>query len=75
VADYPPIENPDGGATVSPAQLRIHKTTEAASVLVGVPLLLWVATRPRKLTRAERGAVMSFAVGALVVDGWLLSRW
>lgn len=73
--DDPPVMTAEGGATVSRRQLGIHKSTEALSVFVGVPLLVWVATRSRKLTTAERSALALFAGAALVVDGWLLARW
>lgn len=73
--DYPPEIQDDGGATVSPRQLEVHQLTEAASVLVGVPLLLWVATRDRKLRTEEKLALAAFAAGAVVVDGWLWSRF
>ena len=73
--DYPPKIQEDGGACVSPRQLEIHELTEAASVLIGVPLLLWVATRDRKLLQGEKLALAGFAAGAVIVDGWLWSRF
>ena len=73
--DYDPEIQDDGGACVSPRQLDVHTATEAASVLIGVPLLLWVATRDRKLNTGEKLALASFAVGAVAVDGWLWSRF
>lgn len=74
-ADYQPRIQPDGGACISPRQLALHKRTEFLSIVVVAPLMLWAATRTRKLSDIERVALGGFAVGALAVDALLWLRF
>ena len=55
------------------SQVEVHKTSEAAALIFGVPFLLYVAaTTHNELTRV--GALV-FAGATLVVDGGLLLKW
>jgi len=73
--DYPPKIQSDGGVRISRRQLQLHTSAEALSVLIGTPLLLWIATRDRKLRPEEKLALGGFAVGALVIDSYLWDRF
>lgn len=74
--DFPPYELPDGSTVISPHQKKkIHMPTELASATLGAGLLIWVATRKRKLNEAERTGVATLAIGAIIVDSYLYSRF
>lgn len=60
---------------VSPEQRRLHVATEALAVLGIAPFLLWLATRDRALTPAERAGLWVLFGGTLIVDGTLLYGW
>jgi len=75
VASKPPKELPDGSVVVSPEQVRLHKKTELWSFLIGSPLMIWAATRTRRLNQAERGGLLALGIGALVVDTYLYNRF
>lgn len=74
MADHPPVIQEDGGALISKEQLELHKKTEWLGLL-SVPLLLWIATRPRKLYPVEKGLLGVSALMMFVVDGYFLSRY
>lgn len=63
-------------ATQIPAgQRSIHVSTEAISVLLMAPFFVWLATRNRPLTEAEKRLLLTAAAGSVIVDGWLLYRF
>jgi hypothetical protein len=70
-----PVEYPDGTVCIPKSQVQIHKSTELASVVFGVPLMLWVATRNRPLLPLEKTGLLALAGGALIVDSMLYSRF
>ena len=70
-----PQVQPDGSVLVSPEQARLHRKTEAVALWVGAPFMLWLATRERRLSTGERTALAAFAVGTILVDGYLWSRF
>ena len=70
-----PEIQPDGSVLVSPEQLKLHKRTEFISFLVGAPLMLWIATRDRKLNTEEKVLLGTFAFGAIAVDTYLWARF
>jgi len=59
---------------VSQSQASIHVASEAAALVIGVPLLLATASRSQP-TEAQRRGLRVMALVTLIVDGWLLSRW
>lgn len=63
-----------GGTCISAEQRRVHVVAEALAVVLVAPLLGYVATRPELPDWARVGAGAA-AVGTLLVDGWLLSRY
>lgn len=60
---------------VSPAQRKIHVSTEAIAVFAIAPFLVWAASRDRKLNNVEKGLLVATAAGTVIVDGWLLHRF
>lgn len=70
-----PTQYPDGTVCIPKSQVQIHKSTELASVVLGVPLMLWVATRNRPLLPEEKAGLFALAGGALIVDTMLYSRF
>ena len=48
---------------------------EGLAVFVAAPLLLWVSTRNRELTKHEKAGVFLVAAGSVAIDGVLLSRY
>lgn len=56
------------------SQVALHVVSEAAAVAIGVPLLLATAAR-REPTQAQRRGLRAMALGTLLVDGWLITRW
>lgn len=59
---------------ITPGQRLVHVTTEAASILVYVPFLVWLSYQ-KKLPPWARRLSLVLGVAALVVDGGLLLRW
>lgn len=53
-------------------QRRIHIATEAIAVAVFVP---WLLAAAKAAPEPHKGRLKLMAVGALVVDGYLLYRW
>lgn len=62
------------GTCISPRQRQVHVASETVAVLVIAPFLAYLAQRRALPTWARVGAA-AVAVGTLVVDGWLLSRY
>ncbi len=56
-------------------QRKLHIYTEALSVFVAAPFLIWVATREEKLTKTEKGLLLAFATASIIIDGYLLTRF
>ena len=52
----------------------VHVASELAALVVVVPYLAWLSTRPQ-LTDADRWRLRALAAATGVVDGWLLYRW
>lgn len=73
--DFEPEIQPDGSARISPKQVRVHRTGEGLALLVGLPILAWVATRDRKLSTYEKVALGAIAAGTLILDGYLWTRY
>jgi hypothetical protein len=67
---------PSGDVCISQKQLKLHKTTEFLSFTFGSALLLWTATRERKLKDEERLGLAVLGIGAAIVDThlWLKFR-
>lgn len=64
------------GVADLPAQRRdFHVVTQALSVLVLAPFLIYLATRKRELKPWERNGLIVAGVACIVVDGWLLYRY
>ena len=59
---------------ISASQVRLHRLSEAAAVLIGVPLLLSAASSER-LSDTQRRSLKAMAIATLVIDGYLLTRW
>jgi hypothetical protein len=72
--DFPPEVQEDGSVRVSPFQLDVHTFTQGLSILA-VPVLGYVATRDRKLTKPEKYFLGAMAAGAGIVDTWLWLRF
>lgn len=70
-----PVQYPDGTVCIPRSQVRIHKSTELLSVVFGVPMMVWAATRDRSLLPAEQAGLLALAGGALIVDSMLYSRF
>lgn len=63
-----------GGVWISPEQVGVHKTSEAAAVFLGIPFMLWLAMQ-KDLPPWARWGAFAFAAGTLYVDGGLLHTW
>ncbi len=59
---------------ISEQQRRVHVWSETVAVVAVAPLLAYLATR-RELPDWARLGLGAAAVGTLLVDGWLLSRY
>jgi predicted benzoate:H+ symporter BenE len=59
---------------IMPSQARLHRSTEAAAVLVVAPFLFYIATR-KSLPNWARMVAAVFGVGTVLVDGYLLTKW
>lgn len=59
---------------ISDRQLAVHRLTEAASIFIQVPFMIWLASN-KNLPGWARFLSGALAVGALVVDGGLLQTW
>lgn len=58
---------------MTPRRRAVHKASETAALVVGVPFLLWAASvTPHPVARVGL-SLLAFATAA--VDGWLLSKW
>jgi hypothetical protein len=73
--DHDPYVLPNRDVCISPRQVQVHKSTEFLSFALGSGLLIWVATRERPLTAAEKAGVLALGVGALIVDTHLWSKF
>ena len=60
---------------ISKAQRRLHMRSELAAMVVVAPALLYVATRPRKLTGAEKAGLAGIAALTLAIDGTLYTGY
>jgi hypothetical protein len=61
--------------TISQSQRDLHVWSEAAALVVVAPLLTYVAVTQRQLPPWQRWGLLGVAVGTLLIDGWLLTRW
>ena len=59
---------------ISDRQVRVHKLTEAASVYLQLPFMVYLAAHRALPAWARLGSAL-LAVGILVVDGGLLKTW
>lgn len=59
---------------ISPRQRTVHVVTEAASVLLYMPFLFYLATR-RSLPSWARVTAGLMGLGVLAVDGGLILTW
>jgi hypothetical protein len=59
---------------ITEGQRRLHVASEWVAVALVVPALGWVALNPR-VPRTARWIAGAVAVGSLLVDGYLLTRW
>ncbi len=62
------------GTEITKTQERVHRSGELAAILGVAPFLAYLSTRQR-LTPGNQMALAGIAVGTLLIDGWLLSRW
>ncbi len=69
------MADPNGQVCIPAEQALLHKRSETLAMVVGLPLLVWIATRQRALTNPERLAVGVLAFGTLLVDGSLVTKW
>ena len=60
--------------TISERQLKVHKATEALSVYLQLPFMVFLATR-RELPAWARLGCVGIAVAILIIDGGLLQTW
>lgn len=63
-----------GDVLVSERQLQVHKLTEAASLYLQVPFMIYLATR-KELPAWARLTSALLAIAVVVVDGGLLATW
>lgn len=54
---------------------RLHVASEIVALTAVVPFTVWIATRSRPLTGGEKGLLWATAIGAVVIDGVLLSSY
>lgn len=59
---------------ITPRQRDLHVATEAIALVAVAPFMLWLSRR-RELEPWARRTALGIAVGTLVVDGYLLSRY
>ena len=60
---------------ISKSQRDLHMRSELAAVAVVAPALLYVATRPRKLNKVEKGGLIAVAALTLAIDGSLYTSY
>lgn len=60
---------------ISRSQRDLHVRAEGAALLLGAPFLLYVASRKRALTSGEKAGLTAMALGTVVIDGYLLSKY
>jgi len=68
------VFNPDGTVTISPRQLKVHRTFETLAVFAQAPFMLYLASQ-KKLPGWARLGCLAIAGVTLYVDGGLLATW
>jgi hypothetical protein len=53
----------------------LHMATEALALFLTVPLALRLAAQQGPLTDTQRKHLYMYAVGTLLIDGYLLVQW
>jgi hypothetical protein len=56
------------------SQVRLHRTAETLAIVAVAPFMLYLASR-KSLPQWARTSAGVIALGTLLIDGYLLSRW